>query len=103
MRDPWDVIVRPVVTEKSTDQAEFAPVYTFIVDKNANKHQIARAVETLWDVDVKDVRTMRYAGKRKRALLGRMVRNWELGRRPGFKKAVVRLAEGDEIELYEQG
>ena len=103
MREPWEVIVRPVITEKSTDQAEFAPVYTFIVDKKANKREIARAVEALWSVTVKDVRTMRYAGKRKRAQLGRMTQSWELGRRPGFKKAVVRLAEGDEIELYETG
>ncbi len=103
MREPYEVIVRPVVTEKSTDQSEFAPVYTFIVDKRANKAEIARAVESLWDVSVKDVRTMRYAGKRKRALLGRMTRNWQLGRRPGFKKAIVRLAEGEEIELYELG
>lgn len=103
MREPWEIIVRPVITEKSTDQAEFAPVYTFIVDKNANKLEIRRAVETLWDVSVKDVRTMRYAGKQKRALLGRMAKSWELGRRPSFKKAVVRLADGEEIELYETG
>lgn len=103
MREPWEVIIRPVITEKSTDQAEFQPVYTFIVNKNANKLEIRRAVESLWDVSVKDVRTMRYAGKQKRALLGRMAQSWEMGRRPGFKKAVVRLAEGDEIELYEMG
>lgn len=103
MRDPYDVIVRPVVTEKSTDQSEFAPVYTFIVRPSANKREIARAVEKLWDVSVQDVRTMRYSGKKKRALLGRMVRSWDIGRRPSYKKAVVRLAEGQHIELYEAG
>lgn len=103
MREPWDVIVRPVVTEKSTDQSETENVYTFIVSEAANKHDIARAVESLWEVSVEDVRTMRYRGKAKRALLGRMAKNWQLGKRSSFKKAVVKLAEGDHIELYEVG
>ncbi|MCY4572173.1 MAG: 50S ribosomal protein L23 [Gemmatimonadetes bacterium] len=102
MREAWDVIVSPVVTEKTTGQMETS-LYTFIVNKRANKHDITRAVEALWDVKVEDVRTMRYPGKAKRALLGRMAKNWELGRRPSFKKAVVQLAEGDEIEFYEMG
>ena len=46
---------------------------------------------------------MRYAGKMRRSFLGQMSRNWSLGRRPSFKKAVVKLAEGDHIELYEMG
>lgn len=101
MREPWDVIVRPVISEKST--AEDSHVYTFIVARDANKHEVAHAVEKLWDVNVRDVRTMRYAGKMKRALLGRMVQNWSVGRRPGFKKAIVRIEEGQHIELYEVG
>ena len=103
MREAYDVIIRPVVTEKSTEKAETTNEYTFIVANTANKHEVAAAVEKLWDVTVKDVRTMRYPGKAKRAMLGRMVRKWELGRRPSFKKAVVRVAEGDHIELYEAG
>lgn len=102
MREPWDVLVRPVITEKTTAESSDS-VYTFIVSKTANKHEIAHAVEKLWNVSVEDVRTMRYAGKQKRALIGRMVKNWSLGRRPGYKKAVVRLAEGNHIELYELG
>ena len=46
---------------------------------------------------------MRYPGKAKRALLGRMAKNWDLGRRASYKKAVVQLVEGDEIEFYEMG
>jgi large subunit ribosomal protein L23 len=103
MREGYDVLVRPVVTEKSTGQIEETNVYTFIVNKAANKHEIARAVEKMWDVTVKDVRTMRYAGKAKRSVLGRIHKSWELGRRPSFKKAVVKLAEGDHIEFYEVG
>lgn len=102
MRQPYDVIVFPVVTEKTTEQMEQS-LYTFVVNKHSNKHEIARAVESLWDVKVMDVRTMRYAGKTKRALLGRMAKNWTPGRRASFKKAVVQLAEGDQIELYEAG
>jgi large subunit ribosomal protein L23 len=98
-----DVLVRPVVTEKTTEQIENENVYTFIVNKNANKHEIARAVEKAWDVTVVDVRTMRYAGKAKRSILGRIHKSWDLGRRPSFKKAVVQLAEGDHIEFYEVG
>ena len=102
MREAWDVIVSPVVTEKTAGQMERS-LYTFIVNKRANKHEISRAVEALWDVKVEDVRTMRYPGKAKRALLGRMAKNWDLGRGASFKKAVVQLAEGDEIEFYEMG
>lgn len=102
MREAYDVIVAPVVTEKTTAQME-ASLYTFIVNERANKHEIARAVEALWDVRVTDVRTMRYPGKAKRALLGRMVKSWELGRRPSYKKAAVQLVQGDEIEFYEMG
>ena len=102
MRDVYEIIVAPVVTEKTTDQME-SSAYTFIVADDANKIEIGKAVERLWDVRVEDVRTMRYAGKVKRAFLGRMARNYEKGRRPSFKKAVVQLAEGDYIELYEAG
>ena len=103
MREGYDVLVRPVVTEKSTGQIEEENVYTFIVNKDANKLEIARAVEKMWDVTVKDVRTMRYAGKLKRSVLGRIHKSWELGRRPSYKKAVVKVAEGDHIEFYEVG
>jgi large subunit ribosomal protein L23 len=103
MREPWDVIVKPVVTEKSTELMEAGNVYAFVVNKDANKIEIARAIESIWDVKVEDVRTMVYRGKLKRSYLGRLHRNWSLGRAPSFKKAVVKLAEGDHIELYEVG
>lgn len=102
MREAWDIVVSPVVTEKTTEQME-GNTYTFIVRNDANKIEIGKAVERLWDVTVTDVRTMRYYGKAKRAFLGRMARNQEKGRRPSYKKAVVQLSEGDYIELYEAG
>ena len=103
MRDPHAVVLAPVVTEKTTDQMEAGNVYTFVVAEDANKIEIGRAIERLWDVKVLDVRTMRYAGKARRSFMGRMSQNRGKGRRASFKKAVVQLAEGDHIELYEVG
>ena len=103
MSDVYDVLYAPVITEKSAEAIEEDNVYTFVVDKKANKIEISRAVETIWDVKVSDVRTMRYNGKAKRALMGRLSRNPKIGRRPAFKKAVVQLVEGDHIEFYEVG
>jgi large subunit ribosomal protein L23 len=103
MRDAYDVILAPVVTEKTAGQMEADNVYTFVVSGDANKIEIGKAVERIWDVTVRDVRTMKYSGKTRRSFLGRMARNQQPGRRASFKKAVVQLAEGDHIELYEAG
>ncbi len=103
MLEAHDIIIAPVVTEKTAGQVENANIYTFLVSKSANKIEIGKAVERLWDVSVKDVRTMTYAGKARRSFMGRMAKNPAKGRRPGYKKAVVQLAEGDHIEFYEVG
>jgi len=103
MREAHEIIVSPVVTEKTAEQMDQQSLYTFIVARDANKIEIGRAVEKLWDVKVLDVRTMRYPGKTRRSFLGRMAKNWSKGRRPSYKKAVVQLAEGEHIELYEVG
>lgn len=104
MRDPRDVVLQPVITEKSTRQMEEDNVYTFLVDERCNKIEIKRAIEKIWDVDVRAVRTMRYAGKARRAFLGRMSGNWrDIGRQKSFKKALVTLGEGHHIEFYEAG
>lgn len=94
MRSIHDVIVRPLLTEKTTDQLEKQNAYSFVVDKDANKIEIAHAVEKQFGVKVKSVRTMRYAGKERR--VGKFI-----GRRASWKKAVVTLHEGDTIELFE--
>src|SRR5262245_48133499 len=103
MRQLHDVIIQPVVSEKSTRQMETAHTYTFKVSGDANKIEIAKAVEKLFGVTVTNVRTMNYAGKAKRALMARMSKAQNTGRRPNYKKAVVTLQDGDHIELYEQG
>ena len=103
MSQAHEVIIKPVVSEKSTRLTEETNTYTFKVAVHANKLEIARAVEKLFDVTVTDVRTMNYAGKARRPLMGRLAKKPGLGRRAAFKKAVVTLAEGDHIELYEVG
>lgn len=103
MRDVYDIIKRPIITEKSARLIEEGNVYAFVVANDANKIEIANAVERIWDVKVSDVRTMRYAGKARRAMMGRMSRSRDIGRRASFKKALVTLAEGDHIEFYEVG
>ncbi len=103
MRDIYDVILAPVVTEKAAQGQEANNVYTFIVHPRANKGRIAEAVEAAWDVQVLGVRTARYEGKARRSLMGRMSRERKVGRRPAYKKAMVQLAEGDHIEFYEVG
>ena len=89
-----DVIRKPLVTEKSTIGRETQNLVTFAVDPNASKHDIRRAVETLFSVQVQDVHTMRQARKSRR--VGK-----NLGRKPEWKKAIVRLAEGQTIEFFE--
>jgi large subunit ribosomal protein L23 len=96
MRDPREVIVRPVVTERSMELStnEGDPQYAFIVAKDANKLEIKNAVEKLFKVSVAQVNTMNYRGKARR--VGR-----HLGKRPAYKKAIVRLADGESIDVYE--
>ena len=89
-----DVIRRPIVTEKSNIGREEGNLVTFAVAPKANKHQIRRAVEQLFDVTVVEVRTMRMPRKTRR--LGRFA-----GQKPEWKKALVRLAEGQSIEFFE--
>ena len=95
MKDPRDVILRPVVSEKSYSLLD-ENKYTFVVDKRANKTEIKEAVQKIFGVRVTNVNTMNRPGKRKR-------RGWTTGRRPDTKRAIVTLAEGDEIEIFDAG
>ena len=89
-----EVIRRPLVTEKSNIGRETQNLITLAVDPHATKHDVKRAVETLFNVQVLDVHTMRMPRKTRR--VGRFA-----GRKPEWKKAVVRLAEGQTIEFFE--
>lgn len=93
MRDYREIIKRPVITEKTSDLMADNK-YTFVVDKKANKLEIKNAVEHLFDVKVERVNTLTVKPKKHR--VGRYV-----GVRGGYKKAIVQLAEGNTIELFE--
>ncbi|MHB1169924.1 MAG: 50S ribosomal protein L23 [Longimicrobiales bacterium] len=94
MREARQIVIRPVVTEESAMLQETDRTYTFIVAKDANKIEIRNAVQSLFDVKVEGVRTAVYRGKWRR--MGRSE-----GRKASFKKAIVKLAEGDAIDVYE--
>jgi large subunit ribosomal protein L23 len=89
-----DVIRKPLVTEKSNIGREEQNLVTFAVDPRANNNEIRQAVEQLFAVKVVDVRTMRMPRKTRR--VGRFA-----GRKTAWKKAIVKLAEGQAIEFFE--
>jgi large subunit ribosomal protein L23 len=93
-RDPRDIIVRPVVSEKSYASFD-ANVYTFVVASDANKIEIRKAVETIFNVHVTNVNTINRKGKRKR---NRRTGTWSS--RPDERRALVSLAAGDRIEIF---
>ncbi|MCR4425430.1 MAG: 50S ribosomal protein L23 [Firmicutes bacterium] len=93
MLHPQDIVIKPLVTEKSTAMMEQRK-YAFRVRPDANKVEIARAVEAIFKVRVVDVNTVTMRGKVKR--LGR-----HEGKTPDWKKAIVTLREGDRIPLFE--
>jgi large subunit ribosomal protein L23 len=90
------ILKKPIVTEKVSALNEKG-VYGFVVDNKANKVEIKKAVEKMYGVTVEAVRTMRYAGKKKtRQTMSKVVS----GRTPAFKKAFVKVKEGDIIDFY---
>lgn len=92
-----DILLKPIVTEKMTTQSEDFNRFGFIVAKKANKIQIKKAVENMYEVTVESVNTMRYGGKAK----SRHTRSgMQTGKTSSFKKAIVTLVEGDTIDFY---
>lgn len=92
-----DILIRPVLSEKSNRMQEKSGIYTFRVARKANKLEIKKAVETFYSVNVADVRTVVVPSKSK----SRMTKAGVIsGRKPGYKKALVTLAEGETIDLY---
>ena len=94
MKNPRDIILQPVVSEKSYDLVDANNQYTFIVDPRSNKTEIKQAIQTIFDVKVISVNTTNRKGKRKRTGL-------TLGRRKNTKRALVTLASGDSIDVFE--
>ena len=89
-----EIIKRPLITEKTSIQKELYNQLTFEVDRRANRIEIKRAIETVFDVRVADVKTIQVTGKTKQR--GRII-----GKRRDWKKAVVRLMPGERIDFFE--
>ncbi|ADL11715.1 50S ribosomal protein L23 [Acetohalobium arabaticum] len=94
MRDPEDVVIQPHISERAMQDIEEENWYTFKVIMNANKPEIKRAIEELFEVKVNKVTTCRMPSKKRRMGVHE-------GTRPEWKKARVKLAEGDRIEIFE--
>ncbi len=91
------ILIKPIITEKATDQSELNNCFSFVVKKTANKIQVKEAVENAYGVSVREVRTMNYPVKRKTKYTKQgLVQSME----GGYKKAVVQLADGDNIDFY---
>ena len=92
-KDPREVIIRPIITERSFDSIDNENRYTFEVAKTSNKIEIAKAIQEIFNVTVVKVNTMNVKPKPKRVRVAKgYTRTW--------KKAIVKLAEGDSIDLY---
>ena len=95
MKEPRDIVIRPVVSEKSYALLDDG-VYTFVVDPRASKIEIRDAVESIFNVRVEKVNTLNRKGKRKRNR-----RQFTFGKRADTKRAIVTLAPGARIDLFE--
>jgi large subunit ribosomal protein L23 len=93
----YDVLVRPLITEKSSYQSGKLNQYSFVVANKATKTLVKDAVETLFDVNVVRVNIINAPAKRGRRARSRRL----LVRRPGFKKAIITLADGETLEIFE--
>jgi len=91
------ILVKPIVTEKLNEQSEKLNSFGFVVNKNANKLQIKKAVEEMYNVTVDRVNTINYAGKVKSRYTKSGV---QVGKTAAYKKAIVTLVEGDKIDFY---
>jgi large subunit ribosomal protein L23 len=92
-----DILIRPILTEKANAQQEKLRRYAFKVNKGANKLEIKKAVEEFYGITVVDVNTVIVPGKaRSRSTKAGLI----VGRKPGYKKALITVAEGESIDLY---
>ena len=98
MKDPRDIILLPVASEKAYDLIEETNTYTFLVDRRASKEEIRKAVETLFDVPVLKVNTLNRKGKTKQNRLRRG--NVVLSRRSDTKRAMVTLPRGHTVGIF---
>jgi len=92
-----NVLIKPIITEKATNDSELFNRYAFVVNKNANKIEIKNAVESAYGVSITSVKTLNYPVKRSTKFTKKGIVS---GMRGSYKKAIVQLAEGDNIDFY---
>ena len=91
------ILIKPIITEKATSDSELFNRYTFVVDKKANKLEIKDAVETAYGVTISSVKTLNYPIQRNTKFTKKGL---VTGVKSGYKKAIVQLAEGENIDFY---
>ena len=91
------ILIKPIITEKATNDSELYNRYAFVVDKRANKIEIKDAVETAYGVTISSVKTLNYPLKRSTKFTKKGL---VTGTKSGYKKAIVQLAEGESIDFY---
>lgn len=92
-----NILIKPIITEKATNDSELFNRYAFVVDKNANKIEIKNAVESAYGVSITSVRTLNYPVQRNTKFTKKGL---VTGMKGSYKKAIVQLAEGDSIDFY---
>jgi len=91
------ILVKPIITEKATNDSELFNRYAFVVDKRANKIEIKEAVEAAYGVSIESIKTMNYPVKRS---VKHTKKGLVQGSKSGYKKAIIQLAEGESIDFY---
>ena len=91
------ILIKPIITEKATNESELFNRYSFVVDKSANKIEIKKAVETAYGVSISSVKTLNYPVQKNTKFTKKGL---VTGKKGAYKKAIIQLAEGESIDFY---
>ena len=91
------ILIKPIITEKATNDSELFNRYSFVVDKSANKIEIKKAVETAYGVSISSVKTLNYPVQKNTKFTKKGLVN---GKKGAYKKAIIQLEEGESIDFY---
>ncbi|MDB2420134.1 50S ribosomal protein L23 [Flavobacteriaceae bacterium] len=91
------ILIKPIITEKATNDSELFNRYSFVVDKSANKIEIKKAVETAYGVSISSVKTLNYPVQKNTKFTKKGL---VTGKKGAYKKAIIQLAEGESIDFY---
>ena len=91
------ILIKPIITEKATNDSELFNRYSFVVDKSANKIEIKKAVETAYGVSISSVKTLNYPFQKNTKFTKKGL---VTGKKGAYKKAIIQLAEGESIDFY---